>query len=231
MMDKPQQGRGEAKWLEVHEAALLLESARRYRPSEVAVRLSPVHGQLMYPLIATYLLTGGRTNEVLGLGVGDASFDRQTVTFRPNRWRRLKTKNAPRVIPLFPQLEEILRTYVFERDEPMPEGLLFPSPRTGGMIADVRKAVDAIAVRACWVTGEIRPKMFRHTYCAARLQTLDQGAPISPFTVARELGHGGTALVERVYDHLGTVRHRSEVLEYCVENHRDALGEKLDALD
>jgi integrase len=231
MMDKPQQGRGEAKWLEVHEAALLLESARRYRPSEVAVRLSPVHGELMHPLLATFLLTGGRLNEVLGIEVSDVSFDRKTVTFRPNRWRRLKTKNTPRVVPLFPQLEKILRAYVFERDEPMPEGLMFPSPRTGGMIHDVRKAVDAIAARAGWRLGDIRPKMFRHTYCAARLQTLDHGAPISPFTVARELGHGGTALVERVYGHLGTVRHRSEFVEYRVENHRDQLGERLEALD
>jgi integrase len=99
------------------------------------------------------------------------------------------------------------------------------------MIHDVRKAVDAIAARAGWRLGDIRPKMFRHTYCAARLQTLDHGAPISPFTVARELGHGGTALVERVYGHLGTVRHRSEFVEYRVENHRDQLGERLEALD
>ncbi len=159
------------------------------------------------------------------------SFDRRTVTFRPNRWRSLKTKAARRVVPLFPQLEEILRTYVFERYQPMPEGLLFPSPRTGGIINDVRKALDAIGARAGWRAGEIRTKMFRHTYCAARLQTLGHGAPISPYTVGKELGHGGTALVERVYGHLGTVRHRSEVLEYRVENHRDALGEKLDALD
>ncbi len=72
--------------------------------------------------------------------------------------------------------------------------------------------------------------MFRHTYCAARLQTLDRGAPVSEYTVARELGHGGTSLVERVYGHLGSVRHRSEVVEYLVENHRDTLGEQLEAL-
>jgi hypothetical protein len=29
--------------------------------------------------------------------------------------------------------------------------------------------------------------MFRHTYCAARLQTLDRGAPVAPHTVAKEL--------------------------------------------
>jgi len=51
--------------------------------------------------------------------------------------------------------------------------------------------------------------MFRHTYCATRLQTLDQGAPVSLYTVGKELGHGGDSLVRRVYGHLGEVRHRA----------------------
>jgi len=78
-------------------------------------------------------------------------------------------------------------------------------------------------VRAGWKPGEIRSKLFRHTYSAARLQTLDQGAPVSPFTVSRELGHGSLAMVQRVYGHLGQVRHRAEVVEYRVEQHAEAL--------
>jgi len=31
------------------------------------------------------------------------------------------------------------------------------------------------------------------TCCAARLETVDQGAPVSTYTVAREMGHGGEA--------------------------------------
>jgi hypothetical protein len=48
----------------------------------------------------------------------------------------------------------------------------------------------------------------------SRLQTLDHGAPVSLYTVSRELGHGSEEMVRRVYSHLGTVRHRSEVVEY-----------------
>ena len=73
--------------------------------------------------------------------------------------------------------------------------------------------------------------MFRHTYTSARLQTLDNGAPVSPFTVGKELGHGGTSMVERVYSHLGQVRHRSEVVEYRLEHHREALGKRLTKLE
>ena len=78
--------------------------------------------------------------------------------------------------------------------------------------------------------GEIRSKMFRHTYCAARLQTVDQGAPVSTYTVAREMGHGGEAMVRKVYGHLGQVRHRAEAVEYRVEQHVAKLGGRLEAL-
>ena len=71
---------------------------------------------------------------------------------------------------------------------------------------------------------------FRHSYCAAGLQLLDHGAPISPYTVAKWLGHGGTALVNRVYGHLGEVRHRSEHLEFRVEQHAAKLKDRLAAL-
>jgi integrase len=40
--------------------------------------------RLAHALLATLLLTGGRKSEVLGLELDDISFDRKTVTFRPN---------------------------------------------------------------------------------------------------------------------------------------------------
>ena len=81
-----------------------------------------------------------------------------------------------------------------------------------------------------WAKGKIRSKMFRHTYSAARLQTLDHGAPVSAFTVSREMGHGGTGLVDRIYGHVSDVRQRGEVVEFRVENHRKVLAERLAAL-
>lgn len=226
LMDKPTASHTEARWLEVHEAALVLESARTYQAKRDDVALG-----FAYPLLATFLLTGGRTAEVLGLEAEDVSFDRKTVTFRPNAWRRLKTTTSLRAVPLWPQLEEILRPYVFGADAP-PGRLLFPSLRTGdeAMITDFRKLLDAVTARVGWKPGEIRSKMFRHTYCAARLQTLDRGAPVSIYTVSRELGHGSPAMVQRVYSHLGEMRHRSEVVEYRVDQHQDAVGGRLRGL-
>lgn len=226
--EKPSAKRLEARWLEVHDAALLLEAAQRYVPKRGDIAMP-----FAYPLVAAFLLTGGREAEVLGLEVDDVSLERKAVTFRPNAWRRLKTATWFPTIPLWPQLADIFRAYFPAREQMRGGGkLLFPSYRTGqeAMLTDFRKLLDAIAERAGWQPGEIRSKMFRHTYCAARLQTLDQGAPVSVFTVAKELGHGGDALVRRVYGHLGQVRHRAKVVEYRVEQHRKLLGERLEKL-
>ena len=214
LLDKPVAQRGEANWLEVDAAADYLEAARTYRP-----RVEDGATPWVYPIIATFLLTGGRQSEVFGLEVDDVSLQRKTVTFRPNAHRRLKTRTSHRVVPLPPQLEEILRDYLLAREREAPLGsLLFPSARREGegMIRDIRKALDHVSVRAGWQKGEVRTTVFRHSFCAAALQLLDRGHPISPWTVARCMGHGGQSLVDRIYGHLGEVRHRAEVLEYRV---------------
>ena len=69
--EKPSPRRGEAKWLEIHDAALLLEAARTYRPDPSKGGWRPV--AFAHELISTFLLTGGRESEVLGL---------ESMTFR-----------------------------------------------------------------------------------------------------------------------------------------------------
>jgi hypothetical protein len=170
-----------------------------------------------------------RESEVSGLELDDVSLDRKTITFRPNEWRRLKTAGSHRVVRLWPQLSEILRPYVFGPRLERGGRLLFPAfvDSREQMLTDVRKLLDRLAERAGWARGEIRTRLFRHTYCAARLQTLDAGAPVSIYTVARELSHQSDEMVRRVYAHLGSTRHRSDVVEYRVTQPLDRLGERL----
>jgi integrase len=71
MMEKPTGPRLEAHWMEVPDAALFLEAART-----LPARSSELRADVVYPLIAAFLLTGGRRAEVLGLAVEDVSFSR-----------------------------------------------------------------------------------------------------------------------------------------------------------
>lgn len=250
LVEKPSITRtSEARFYTVPEAALILEGARILDEREAGHvgdegnRATAAPG--LYPLVATLLLTGGRWSEVRGLDVDDVSFDRKLVRFRPNAHRGLKTSTSKRTVPLWPQLEEILRAWLFGGAQPRTSGLLFPS-LTGGMVGDIRKSLDAIGALIGLEAEEVRTRPMRHTYCSARLQTVERIVrpgrdPSDPNAwdyvevtrdrVAREMGHGGTKLVERVYGHAPRTPNRSEVVEYCVANHRDELGERLRALE
>jgi hypothetical protein len=94
----------------------------------------------------------------------------------------------------------------------------------------IRKLLDRVGKRAGHRKGEVYTRVFRHTYASTRLQTLDHGAPGNLYTVSREMGHASQGMLERVYAHLGTIRHRSEVVEYRLEQHQERLGERLKKL-
>ena len=81
------------------------------------------------------------------------------------------------------------------------------------MINDFRGSLRR-AVETAEIEKVVTPHTLRHTYTAARIQALDNGDPVHLFTVARELGHKNTALIERTYGHLLKTRARSSVVEY-----------------
>ena len=222
--DMPIIDREEAGWLEVHDCALLLEAARLLPRSHR--RMIP----FAYPLVSTFPLTGGRQDEVFSLQVEDVSFERKTVYFGPNEFRRGKkgkTRHAARIVPLMPQLEEILGEYLLSHP---PSNLLFPSWVNGEehRLTDIRKVLGLVTKFAG--LPRITTKHLRHTYCSARLQTMDRGEPVSLDTVRREMGHGDEWLVRNVYGHLGQIRHRRPVVEYPVDQHLDVLGDRLGSL-
>ena len=112
-------------------------------------------------------------------------------------------------MPLWPKLRKTLRLYL-KQHEGGP--LLFPSER-GTKLEDIRASLS-LAVATASIAKRVTPTTFRHTYAAARLQTLDYGQPVSLYTVMRELGHSSLTMLERHYGHLMTVRHRKPVVEY-----------------
>jgi hypothetical protein len=50
---------------------------------------------------------------------------------------------------------------------------------------------------------------------------------VSLYPVSRELGHGSEEMVRRVYAYLGTVCHRSDVVEFRVVQHLEAFKDRL----
>ena len=179
----------------------------------------------MLPLLAVYYLCGLREAEAKGLLVTDVDLERMVIHVRPNKYRPLKSHWARRSVPIPPQLAAILRAYLEGPDAPKGE-LLFPRPSSPGeMLCDTRKTWESVArlamrhtddatLRAALAPKTVRTKVFRHTFCAMRLQTLDNGQPVSLYTVQREMGHGSDKLVKEVYGHLGQVRVRLAFVEY-----------------
>lgn len=242
LVEKPTgRWKGEAAFLEIADAALALEGARLL---EGRNRVNATPG--FYPIIATFLLTGGRKSEVLGLDVEDVSFDRGLIHFRPNAHRGLKTQTSHRTVPLWPQLRGILQEWMYAGDTPRTSGLLFPATH-GGMVRDLRKSLDPLAEVCGMEEGELRTRAFRHTYCSVRLQTVQrivkpgkdpatdpdpyEYVEVSKFQVQKEMGHGGAQLVDRIYGHGLLNPHRLEAVEYKVERHREELGDRLRALE
>ena len=212
---KPRARRREADFLEVWEAALLIRAAETLRRARDDGSETPGLGAI----VATYLLTGARSQEVRGLEVGDVSFERRRIFIRNNAHRRLKTLPSARPVPLWPQLEAILRAHLEARGWPR-SGLLFPRSEAEpeAMITDLRRALDAAGARIGMPEGRVRTLLFRHSYCAARLQSVDgAGYPVATETVSREMGHGGRQMVERIYGHVAGAPHRSDVVEYRTE--------------
>jgi integrase len=203
---KPESEDAEAVYLEIDEGARVLRAAKELDADSIPAAIPYAH-----PLTATYLYTGCRRREGFGLECGDIDFRAQVVHLRPNRWRQLKRKSHKRTVPLWPDLEEILSEYLEHFDRR--EGLLFPSPKGGGMLSCVRVTLERVTEKA-GVDKHVTLHTFRHTYTATRLQTLDHGQPVSPYTVMRELGHKKISLIENTYGHLLNVRHREPVLRY-----------------
>ncbi len=203
-------------WLEPHESALFLEAARllKRRPGT-----APMAYPFVYPVVATFLLTGGRKAEVLGLAVNDVDFSADCVRFRPHPWRRLKNDGSIRNVRLWPQLAAILRDYLGGPDAPKGH-LLFPGADEH-MIVDLRKTLDTLAELCGWPKATVSPKAFRHAYASARVHTVGGDAI---FNVAHEMGHNSLAMISRVYAHYFAHRRDDEItrqpmLEYRVERY------------
>ena len=75
--------------------------------------------------------------------------------------------------------------------------------------------------------GDVTVMTFRPTYITARLQTTDNGAPVSPWTVCKEVGHANLKMIEQRYGRIGEIRQRKDAVEFRIEQHADRLKDRL----
>ena len=200
MVDKPRIEREEPEWLE---------------PEEAAAFLAECKGDL-HTLVAIALFTGARKQEICGLQWEDVDFNRDLIQIRANKWRKLKRNHSKRSIKLWSQLRAILeplaKTGIRFGPQKWKTGLVVPN-RHGGMYIDVRGGMEGAGERA-EIGKEVSWNTLRHTYASLRLQTVDNGAPISPFRVAKELGHKGLTMIFEHYGHVLESPQRLEMIEY-----------------
>lgn len=206
LVSRPKVEPGEANHLEPGEAARVLETARKMETDPASRCYDHLHA-----LLATFLYTGGRKKEVLGLERRDVKLKAGEVKIRPNDWRSLKNRWSQRKVPLWSELEKILRPYMERREDDHP--LLFPN-RDGEMLDTLRWSLSTVEDKTKKLDTHLTLKVFRHTYASVRVQTLDGGEPISTWQVARELGHKSTKQVEERYAHLLETPHRHPDVRY-----------------
>jgi integrase len=224
-VDLPTPDASPTKHLEPGECALLLEAARRLYPPEAS-------GRPICPLLAFLLLTGCIESEREGVELidirlpGDPEYPRGLVMIRLNDSReRLKTVHRERLIPMHPQLAEILVEYLAGPNSP-PGPLLFSEPGSDGTvpIGDWRKTLDKIAKAAGFERGSVRTRRFRTSYATHRLSTLDdQGQPMTAWKLKGEMGHGTEQMIERRYGRYAKHRAKRAVLEFRWQEWRDRV--------
>jgi integrase len=193
-LERVERSPSDAVWLETGEAVRLLAAA-------TALAAAPHGTRSLAALVATFLYTGGRKQEILGLERGDVDLAEGYVHIQPNRWRGLKSRHSRRRVPLWPALRRILEAQL--GGLPPTGALLFPSHRhrTERPYVELDGALAAVVAHAN-IDKPVTLHTLRHTYTAHRLCTLEGGAPVSVWDVACELGHRDTGMIERVYGHV-----------------------------
>jgi len=221
LMDKPKAPKSQTSWLEVDELALLLETARLLTDDWRAKRQTGLP-TFAYEFLATFILTGAREGEVRRLQASHLDFDSLSI-YIPGT----KTDGSDRTMPMHPQLAEILLPHVQQLGRS--DRLVFTTA-SGAPIGDWRKVLDAIATRAGFPQNQIRTRVFRTSYITHRLACIDQGAPIDPYQVAREVGHSSLAMIMKVYGRVQRRRVRMEELAFRTEMIGSHLQPRLQAL-
>jgi integrase len=218
---KPRAGGNNTDFLETVEGAAVLDA------------LLQTGGGIVARVVLSFCmaLAGLRWSEATGLRASDIDFARRVIVVAGNEHRKVKTRaKGHRAVPLWPQLEMLLRAYL-QRHPRIGATLLCPTQRgeRTAPIKDVRSlyrnaftvakaTLDSAGIGHELGRANLTPQVWRVTYCSARLQTTDHGAPVADVVVQGEMGHTSMEMITRVYGRVGRERRRLPVVEYRLPN-------------
>jgi integrase len=210
------------EWLSLGELALLLESARTFVCEAQAASGLRRPLPCLYELIATFMLTGAREGEITRLQVHHLDFESRTIDI-PNP----ESGKVDRSIPMHSQLHDILRPYVQRLGRT--SGYVFTTA-SGEEITSCLRMLELIAKRAGFQESQIRVPVFTTSYIIHRLACMDDGMPIDPHKVAREVGYTSPELIKKVFGRVQYGRERMDELAYSPYAIGPHLSARLEAL-
>jgi len=130
---------------------------------EVSRLLDNMDSSFYFALFSTLYYCGLRKDEAMGLTWGAVNLDAGYLRIRGKG-------NRERLAPIPGRLLEILAGYSRLAPGPLlPAGLVFPSPRGGSRLYDVKKAIKRAKDRA-GINRRIHAHMLRHSYATHLLQ-------------------------------------------------------------
>jgi integrase len=160
----------------------LLEAIRELRPDRFA-------------MFATFVYTGARKGEVLGLRWANIDLERRTITIRHSYAAGQTKSGKHRNVPIPPPLVDILRRHRIE--EPYQGELVFPND-AGEAYTKNSKLEDVLRAALKRVgLPQIRIHDLRHVYASHWLMAGGSLADLK-----RNLGHHSVAFTDAVYGHL-----------------------------
>jgi integrase len=139
------------------------------------------------PMVIISLASGIRRGSLFGLLWGDIDFDRNTLTLRPSN---VKSKKKT----VLPMSTDTRKTLLAWREQTNNDGLVFPSPVTGSMLTNVKKAWAGILKEA--QIENFRWHDMRHDFAS---QLVMRGLDL--FRVQKLMGHSDISMTQR-YAHL-----------------------------
>lgn len=179
-IEKPKLPKPLPRYLTEKEAKQIEQQAKKSQWSSLFIQIRN------YTVIATFLQTGIRLNELRQLKNTDIDFQQKTLKVRMGKGQKM------RLIPIHPNLKMTLKQYKnFLEQKHIYSHWLFPSSRTKSPLSP--KYIQDICRKISIETGiKFTPHMLRHTFGR---RCTDQNLPF--FKLKQIMGHSSIVTTER----------------------------------